>query len=174
MRDEPRGLALERRRTLAVHRHMDVAAMQEVATERGIHFVDLFTPLRPLMADPSLDALTINGIHLDDQGNRIVARAIARSLGWLPSDAPLVHPGGDSDAALLEAIRLKNELFFLRWRAVNGEYIYGRRREPFGVVNFPEEMRQLEAMIASQEEDIWRLAGAANAPRGGRAAGGVE
>ncbi len=31
MRDEPRGLALERRRTLAVHRHMDVAAMQEAA-----------------------------------------------------------------------------------------------------------------------------------------------
>ena len=137
-----------------------VAAMQEVAAERGVHFVDLFSPLLPHMDDPALGDLTINGIHLGDRGNQIAARVIARELGWLPADADPLETERAPAAALVQAIRSKNELFFLRWRAVNGEYIYGRRREPFGVVNFPEEMRRMEEMIAEREEEIWRRAGA--------------
>ena len=150
------------------------AVMEEVAAERGVHFVDLFTPLLPLMDDPGPGDLTINGVHLNGDGNRIAARVISRSLGWLPRDAVLRDAGGDSDPALVEAIRLKNELFFLRWRAVNGEYIYGRRREPFGVQNFPEEMRQIEEMIAAEEEAIWQMAGAGAPSLARLPSGGLE
>lgn len=143
-----------RNETLA--RYVDV--MREVAADRGVHFVDLFAPLRPHMDDPALGDLTINGIHLDDRGNRIAARVIASRLGWLPADADPLAAAEMPPEPLVEAIRQKNELFFLRWRAVNGEYIYGRRREPFGVVNFPEEMRRMEEMIAEREAEIWRLA----------------
>ena len=52
----------------------------------------------------------------------------------------------------------KTDRFWIHFRAVNGEYIYGRRKEPFGVVNFPAEMQELEAMISAEEEEIWRLA----------------
>ena len=45
------------------------------------------------------------------------------------------------------AVAEKNRQFFMRWRAVNGEYIYGRRKEPFGVANFPGEMEQLERQV---------------------------
>jgi hypothetical protein len=134
-------------------------AMREVAAAEGVRFVDLFEPMRPLISDPALGDLTINGIHLDNEGNRVAAALIARSLGWIPADASPTAAPPRNHERLSEAIRQKNELFFLRWRAVNGEYIYGRRKEPFGVVNFPEEMRQLEEMIQEREREIWRLAG---------------
>ena len=134
-------------------------AMREVAASEGVRFVDLFAPMRALVDDPALGDLTINGIHLDDGGNWIAAVLIARALGWMPADASPTAARPRNHDRLAEAIRQKNELFFLRWRAVNGEYIYGRRKEPFGVVNFPEEMRQLEQMIQERERDIWRLAG---------------
>jgi hypothetical protein len=124
-----------------------------------VRFVDLFEPMRPLVADPALGDLTINGIHLDDRGNWIAAVLIARALGFAGADASPTAARPRSHDRLAEAIRQKNELFFLRWRAVNGEYIYGRRKEPFGVVNFPAEMRQLEQMIQEREGEIWRLAG---------------
>lgn len=134
--------------------------MRAVAAEKGISFIDLFTPMLPLIDDPALGDLTINGIHLDDRGYQIVGRLMARELGWLPADASLVAPPSPEQLGLAAAIKEKNDLFFFRWRPVNGEYIYGRRKEPFGVVNFPPEMAALEEMIREAEGEIHRLAGA--------------
>jgi hypothetical protein len=134
-------------------------AMRAIAEEKGVRFVDLFHPLRPLFDDAKLGDLTLNGIHLEDRGYQIASRAIARDLGWLPSDVPLLDPPAPARLRLVEPIRQKNELFFLRWRAVNGEYIYGRRKEHFGVENFPPEMAALEAMIREAEGEIWSAAG---------------
>lgn len=131
--------------------------MREVAEAVGVRFVDLFTPTLTLVNDPALGDLTINGIHLDDRGYRLVSDVMARSLGWI-GDRAAPATQSPADARLAAAIKHKNELFFFRWRAVNGEYIYGRRKEPFGVVNFPGEMEKLEAMIAAEEAEIWRLA----------------
>ena len=133
------------------------ATMREVAAARGVRFVDLFSATSPLMADRSLGDLTINGIHLDDRGYRMVSRLIAASLGWVRADARDTAEGPAGEA-LVDAIREKDQLFFHRWRAVNGEYIYGRRKEPFGVVNFPPEMARLEGMIREHEQRIWALA----------------
>ncbi len=41
----------------------------------------------------------------------------------------------------------KNLQFFYDYRAVNGFYIYGGRKKPFGVVNFPAEFKKLRKMI---------------------------
>lgn len=139
-------------------------AMREVAEASGVRFVDLFHPMLPLLADPALGDLTINGIHLGDRGYEIASRLISRSLGWLPENSSLVQRPTAEEGALAEAVRRKNELFFYRWRAVNGEYIYGRRKEPFGVVNFPAEMAALEEMISAAEREIWARSGARSAP----------
>lgn len=145
------------------------AAMREVAARAGVGFVDLFTPTRPLVDDPALGDLTINGIHPNDAGYEVTGHLLLTALGL--QGAQDVHalaagrarcrqdPAVPSRGALLDAVRDKNELFVLRWRAVNGEYIYGRRKEPFGVVNFPPEMRKLEEMISAKEREIWTLAG---------------
>lgn len=137
--------------------------MREVAAERGVVFVDLYHPMLPVVKDRQLGDLTINGIHLGDRGYQIVSRLIARSLGWLPEDASLLEAPSAMHLSLLEPIREKNQLFFYRWRPVNGEYIYGRRKEPFGVVNFPGEMARLDEMVVDAERQIWELASASAA-----------
>lgn len=63
-------------------------------------------------------------------------------------------------AAQAEAVRkdinYKNRLFFDKWRAVNGYYIYGGRKEPFGVISFPPEMERYEERVAEFDGTIQR------------------
>ena len=55
------------------------------------------------------------------------------------------------------AIVAQNQEWFYKWRAVNGEYIYGRRAAPFGIKNFPGEMAQLEKNVAQLDAKIHKL-----------------
>jgi putative heme-binding domain-containing protein len=55
------------------------------------------------------------------------------------------------------AIVEQNQEWFYKWRAVNGEYIYGRRAAPFGVKNFPGEMAQMEKTINEMDARIHKL-----------------
>lgn len=59
---------------------------------------------------------------------------------------------------LREAAVYKNQLFFDRWRAVNGYYIYGGRKEPFGVISFPPEMQRFDSRIAEFDQQLHQLA----------------
>ncbi|WP_236010463.1 PVC-type heme-binding CxxCH protein [Candidatus Laterigemmans baculatus] len=129
------------------------AAMREAAaaSPRTL-FVDLYTPMRPRMADPATD-LTINGIHLNDAGYEQLAEVLDRGLFGEPptwEEAKL--------AKLREAVLERNEQFYYDYRAVNGYYIYGGRKNPYGVVNFPAEFAKLRAMIAVRDQRIWDLA----------------
>ena len=55
-------------------------------------------------------------------------------------------------------VQEKNRQFFFDYRAVNGYYIYGGRKKPFGVVNFPAEFAKLRKMIAVRDRRIWAVA----------------
>ncbi|MCB1089980.1 MAG: SGNH/GDSL hydrolase family protein [Verrucomicrobiae bacterium] len=140
----PRNVELERY----------TATMRESAAELGLEFIDLFHPTRTLMAENQGAKMTINGIHLTDEGYRTVTEIIALGLGV--SD-PLPRDTG-SLQALRDAVIEKNRQFFLRWRPVNAEYVFGRRKEPFGVLSFPPEMAQLDRQIADLDQQIWKAA----------------
>ena len=66
--------------------------------------------------------------------------------------------------ALHAAVQEKNLQFFYDYRAVNGCYIYGGRKAPFGVVNFPAEFAKLRKMIKNRERRIWDIAQGKNVP----------
>jgi lysophospholipase L1-like esterase len=142
--------------------------MRKVAAARHVTFVDVFTPTKKLMAG-AVEPLTINGIHVSQAGDRIVARLLMEGLGWSSG-----QENGISTAQfeqLRELIRDKNQQFFYRWRPVNAEYVVGRRLEPFGAVNFPPEMRQLDEMVAERDRRIWaqaRSTGGGSPAIGGR------
>src|SRR6185312_909149 len=53
-------------------------AMAEAAGKHKIVFVDLFTPTRQVFADPNV--LTINGIHLNETGDVVLASILDRLL----------------------------------------------------------------------------------------------
>jgi putative heme-binding domain-containing protein len=52
----------------------------------------------------------------------------------------------------------KNLQFFYDHRGVNGCYIYGGRKNPYGTVNFPAEFKKLRAMTAVRDRRIWDVA----------------
>jgi lysophospholipase L1-like esterase len=136
-------------------RYADV--MRLVAARNDVAFVDLFMPTYAAFLAGDGGPYTINGIHVNESGDRLVARALMDGLGFGP-----VPPADDPLWAQLdplrETIRDKNQQFFYRWRPVNAEYVVGRRVEPFGSVNFPGEMRQLDEMVAERDGRIWAQA----------------
>lgn len=130
-------------------------AMRRIAGRQAVAFVDLFTPTAAMMT-PGAPALTINGIHLNEQGDRAVAQLLMSALGF--DMRPSVAADVKRLDALREVIREKNQQFFYRFRPVNAEYVVGRRLEPFGSVNFPGEMKQLDDLVASLDRRIWQRA----------------
>ena len=130
-------------------------AMRQIAGRQAVAFVDLFTPTAAMMT-PGAPALTINGIHLNEQGDRVVAQLLMSALGF--DMRPSVAADVKRLDVLREVIREKNQQFFYRFRPVNAEYVVGRRLEPFGSVNFPGEMKQLDDLVASLDRRIWQRA----------------
>ncbi len=101
---------------------MYAQAMAEIAKANNVPLVDLFTASRKLYAQPK-HPLTFNGIHLNEQGNRLIAEVIDSALFGAASS--------QGDAAKLEAIRQaaldKNFFWFHRYRATDGYSSYGGR-----------------------------------------------
>jgi lysophospholipase L1-like esterase len=127
-------------------------AMARAAKAAGVVFVDLFTPTKDLMEkDPK--PLTINGIHLNEYGDALVGRVLDEALfGPRPASVK-------ADLTRLKAeVNEKNKQLWYDYRAINGCYIYGGRKQPFGVVNFPAEFKKLRAMVAKRERRIWDVA----------------
>ncbi len=164
--EEAPGVAADiaqRNRDLALY----VAAMREVAEELSVGFTDMFTPTRAIM-EASDRPLTFNGMHFNAYGNLVMAGLLLRGFGVADlSDVALTEASAstletlpdDSDFERLRSMIIyKNKQFFYRHRPVNGEYVYGRRRRPFGVVNFPSEMDALDAIVAREEGQIHAFA----------------
>jgi glucose/arabinose dehydrogenase len=136
------------------------AAMQKIAAEHKIAFVDLFAPSQSLMSEQSeKNPLTINGIHLNERGDRAIAHVIDKALFGARPDRKM------PDLERLRAeVNEKNQQFFYDYRAVNGFYIYGGRKNPFGTVNFPAEFAKLRKMIANRDARVWAVAQGQNVP----------
>src|SRR5262249_12952689 len=133
-------------------------AMRRVAARRGVPFVDLYAPTLKAMTSAS-QPLTINGIHVNDTGDGVVADLLMEGLGFGPPAVRVLSaPQQEQFDFLRETIREKNQQFFYRSRPVNAEYIVGRRVEPFGSVNFPPEMKQLDGIVAEKDRAIWNQA----------------
>ncbi len=139
-----------RNRELA--RYTDV--MRRVAARMQVPFADVFTPTLAAMRAAKAP-LTVNGIHLNEEGDRVFAGILLDALGL--GSRPI--PAADKAFTDLKAVlHEKNRLFFLRWRPLNAEYVVGRRVDPFGSVNFPPEMKQLDRLVAGQDRKAWRQA----------------
>jgi glucose/arabinose dehydrogenase len=126
--------------------------MARIAKARGVVFVDLLDPTLKLYSQ-SKEPLTINGVHLNEHGDELVGKVLDEAI-FGPRPA-----GIKADLAKLRAVVLeKNLQFWYDYRAVNGCYIYGDRKAPFGIVNFPAEFAKLRKMVANRERRIWAAA----------------
>ena len=134
------------------------AAMAEVAKAKGVPFVDLFTPSRELFAKASTP-LTINGIHLTEEGDRQLAPVQFKALfGTAP---PAVTD--PQVAKIRAAVIVKNTEWHHRYRTVDQFNIYGdRSRGSYeGVTNaetLGQEMAQRDVKTANRDRRVWALA----------------
>lgn len=135
------------------------AAMQKVAASEKIPFVDLFHPTAQKYAgDPT--PWTINGIHLNDHGNRQVAQQIFQSLFPKASSEPMPATFAKVHAAVLD----KDFYWFQRYRTTDGFSIFGGRadlRFVDGQSNrdvMSREMKILEQMTDLRDPAIWAAA----------------
>jgi len=98
------------------------AAMAEVAKAKGVLFVDLFTPTLEAFGNGAPH--TINGVHLNANGEALVAAIAERGL--FPNGPQIKR-----DGAQLEKIRTavidKNYYWYHRYRVTDGFSTYGDR-----------------------------------------------
>lgn len=134
------------------------AVMQEVCQQKGVPFVDLFHPTQTLYAEAQ-QPLTINGIHLSEDGGRAVAGVITRALfgdAELSLDEPQL-------AKLREAVQERNYYWFSRYRVIDGYNVFGGRSKLawFGQSNADVMMREMEifdVMTANRDRKVWAAA----------------
>ncbi|HRO44271.1 PVC-type heme-binding CxxCH protein [Agriterribacter sp.] len=128
--------------------------MQEVAQKLGIPFINLFESSKKMAA--GADSVTINGIHLNDKGYKAVSEVMAKSLGLQVS----AWETDNYSINLKKLIDQKNQQFFYLYRAVNSEYIVGRRKEPWvqppgGPISYPGELAKLNNMVTRLDSIVW-------------------
>ena len=134
-------------------------AMAEVAKANDVPFVDLFTPTTK-MYSAAKRPLTINGVHLNDEGNQQVAY-------WI-EDALLGPAQGPDRTLLLTKLRAaildKNAFWYQRYRATDGYSTFGTRaylKFVGGQTNYEVVQRELhviDVMTANRDKAIWAAA----------------
>ena len=133
-----------------------VTALRELASARGILFVDLFTPLR---TEPDA-TLSPNGIHLNAAGHRVLAGLVAAQLKF---PATIEAP---NTLALNAAIERKNRLWQQYYRPTNWAFLFGDRQHVPASRDvekreerwFVREIDSPPGLIAEAEADIQRYA----------------
>ena len=133
-------------------------AIRLAANRAGVLFVDLFNPSQELYAS-NKEALTINGIHLNELGQRLVSGIVADALAGngTPKEGVVYE-------SIREAVKDKNWSWFNRYRAVDGNDIWGSRaglKFVNGQTNadvLQHELAMLDVMSANRDTVIWAAA----------------
>jgi sugar lactone lactonase YvrE len=143
--------------------------MGAVAKANDVAFVDLFQLGQPKTPAASPEtSLTINGLFLNERGQKVVAATIFEALFGKPAPA-------DQDLKSLEKLRTavleKNAYWYQRYRATDGYSTFGDRAflkfsegpggYGEGLSNYSVTQRELEVidvMTANRERVVWAIA----------------
>ncbi|MBK8094613.1 MAG: hypothetical protein IPK32_22265 [Verrucomicrobiaceae bacterium] len=135
------------------HEHLNAqialytAAMKKVAAAEKVAFADVFnSEPRTENSEPQ----TTNGVHLNTVGYAAFAE---RLYNQLTQETP-----PKLNEAVRAAVVEKEDKFFQHYRPLNYFYIKGGRMEPYGVVNFPGELKKLLQMVENRDSAIWKVA----------------
>lgn len=145
------------------------AAIGRVAAATGVGFVDLFAATKALFEATDRN-LTINGVHLGEEGYRRLAPLLDVGLFGDPGAARMLDEPAPVNARLKAEVADKSFHWWHRYRAVNGYSIYGTRGEAGsdGTYRNREVMEReraiLDEMCANRDRRIWRIAQGRDVP----------
>jgi putative heme-binding domain-containing protein len=128
--------------------------VSDIARERQLANIDLYTPTDPLFAQQSGMQYTINGCHLNEAGDREVAVLLDRALFGETTAANL---DAEPFQKLRDAVNDKSWVHLQDYRMLNGWYVYGGRRT-WDTETFPREFRKIRAMAAVRDRYVWDIA----------------
>jgi putative heme-binding domain-containing protein len=135
-------------------------AMKEVAKANEVAFVDLFAPSQRLYA-AAKSPLTINGVHLNENGDAAIAKVIDETLF---GDQPAPQRDPLALDRLRETVKERAFYWYNRYRTVDGYSIYGGRADLKFVngqtnrVVMQREMEILDLMTANRDKVVWAAA----------------
>jgi len=140
-------------------------AMAEVAKANNVPFVNLFSLSQTLYAQAAKKgkSLTFNGLHLTEEGDKVLAPEIFRDLFGETA------PSGNLEK-LRAAVNDKSAEWHARYRTVDGYNVYGGRskltfpsagKDSPKISNYDvmqDEMAQRDVKTANRDERIWAVA----------------
>jgi mono/diheme cytochrome c family protein/glucose/arabinose dehydrogenase len=122
-------------------------AMAQVALEEKIPFIDVFTPSAKWFSDKKL---TIDGMQLNEEGYRIFSSFLSNAL---------FDDGAKHDETAFEGVRArvkdKNWYWQNDFKIPNGVHVFGRRYDPFGSDNYPDELKKIRELTQIRDSAIW-------------------
>lgn len=124
-------------------------AVKEVAERMDVPFVDVFNPTKKWFEQK--EALTIDGFQLTDKGYEKFSQLLADKIFGRSQKADESHRERVK-AAVLE----KNWCWHNDFKIPNGVHVFGRRYEPFGPDNYPEELTKIREMTDIRDQAIWK------------------
>ena len=131
---------------------MYTEAMQQVAAQDSVFFVDAFT-LSKEWFDTAEAQLTADGFQLNDLGYQKFGECLADAVfGQLKAKSE-VHR-----KRVHEAVTDKNWFWHNEIKLPNGVHAWGRRYDPFGSDNYPFEKEKINQMISIRDTAIWKAA----------------
>lgn len=125
------------------------SAIKEVANQYQVLFVDAFTPSKQWFE--SGKDYTIDGLQLNKAGYQAFSTLLADEIF-----------GGNSQhnnskrVEIKEAVLEKNWYWHYDYKIPNGVHVFGRRYNPFGQNNYPEELTKVRQMTAIRDTLIWK------------------
>ena len=145
-----------------------------VVSAEGGAGLEIHPPVLPPGPDGKPDRLRISvrdltpGYYALRRGDQTLASASdGEWANGLDLEAPPVITAlTEAGDGLRRVVLRKSRLFFDRYRAVNGYYIYGGRKAPFGVRSFPPEMARFDELVGklddeardlARSDEVWRL-----------------
>ena len=141
MEDLPDGIEINRRLKMYTH------AMAQVALEEKIFFIDVYTPSIKWFSEKKL---TIDGMQLNEEGYRIFSSFLSNTL----------FGQGEKDKEIdFEELRArvldKNWYWQNDFKMPNGVHVFGRRYDPFGSDNYPDELKKIRELTQIRDTAIW-------------------
>ena len=127
-------------------------AMERVAKKHSLTFIDLFHPTLDLYAKAK-QPLTTRGFIPTEDGYQQIAGILADGVYGRQPNAPTADP-----IQTLAAVKQKNWFWQNDFNILNGVHAYGRRYNPLGPQNYPDEVIKTREMTLLRDQLIHAVA----------------
>ena len=126
-------------------------AMQKIADKNNVPFIDVFSPTKKWFA--SGEQLTVDGFQLNDIGYQKFSKLLVENI-FKNNNTPTEN----NRQLILDAVLEKNWFWHDDFKSPNGVHVFGRRYNPFGADNYPDEIKKKREMTAIRDQAIWKAA----------------